>query len=84
MIENACQHLDRALQVVREGFDAVSVTAFPDNSLQQSPILGEAESEAVSPNSGPTDAELAAVVDAWPGLPDAIEAGILAMIKAAK
>jgi hypothetical protein len=29
------------------------------------------------------DADLAAVVDAWPGLPEAIKAGILAMVKAA-
>jgi hypothetical protein len=30
------------------------------------------------------DADLAAVVDAWPALPAAIRAGILAMIRAAK
>jgi hypothetical protein len=29
------------------------------------------------------DADLAAVVDAWPELPEAIRAGILAMVKAA-
>ncbi len=28
------------------------------------------------------DPDLAAVVDAWPGLPEAIRAGILAMIRA--
>jgi hypothetical protein len=31
----------------------------------------------------PDDPALAAVVDAWPKLPDAIKAGILAMVKAA-
>jgi hypothetical protein len=31
----------------------------------------------------PADPNLAAVVDAWPGLPEAIRAGILAMVKAA-
>jgi hypothetical protein len=31
-----------------------------------------------------TDPALAAVVDAWPALPEAIKAGILAMVKAFK
>jgi hypothetical protein len=31
----------------------------------------------------PQDTDLAAVVDAWPELPEAIKAGILAMVKAA-
>ncbi len=70
--------------LVREGFDAVSVTACPDNSIQQSQNQGEAESEAVSPNSTPIDPDLAAVVEAWPGLPSAIKTGILAMVRAAK
>jgi hypothetical protein len=30
-----------------------------------------------------TDPDLARIVDAWPSLPDAIKAGILAMIEAA-
>jgi hypothetical protein len=30
------------------------------------------------------DADLAAVMDAWPTLPEAIKAGILAMVKAAE
>ena len=75
--------LRRERQIVREGFDADSVTHCPDNSLQQSPIRGEAESEAVCPNSGPIDAELAAVMEAWPTLPEAIKMGILAMVRAA-
>ena len=32
----------------------------------------------------PDDPGLAAVVDAWPDLPEAIKAGILAMVKAAR
>lgn len=75
---------EQSMAVVREGFEAVSLTANADNSLQQTPIRGEAESEAVSPNSGPMDADLAAVFDAWPTLPEAIKAGILAMIGVAK
>ena len=31
-----------------------------------------------------TDPDLASVVTAWPALPEAIKAGILAMVKAAK
>jgi hypothetical protein len=68
-------------QVVKadgEGFDADSVTSCIANSLSQSQDSGEAESEAVSGDSG-----LRAVVDAWPALPAAIKAGILAMIRAA-
>ena len=34
-------------------------------------------------NSNANDPDLAAVVDAWPELPEAIRAGILAMVKAA-
>jgi hypothetical protein len=32
---------------------------------------------------GPAAPDLAAVVSAWPGLPEALRAGILAMVKAA-
>jgi hypothetical protein len=31
----------------------------------------------------PIDTELARIVDAWPTLPDAIKAGIMAMVEAA-
>ena len=42
-----------------------------------------AESGALSGESTPTDANLQAVVDAWPSLPDPVKAGILAMVTAA-
>jgi len=61
------------------GFEAISLTPCPVNSLPQSSNQGEAESEAVWP-----DSDLKAVVDAWPALPEAIRVGILAMIRAAK
>jgi hypothetical protein len=32
----------------------------------------------------PGDADLAVVVDAWPGLPEALKAGIVATVRAAK
>jgi hypothetical protein len=34
--------------------------------------------------SGEVDVDLTAVVDAWPELPEAIKAGIVAMIRAAR
>jgi hypothetical protein len=42
-----------------------------------------AESGALDPQNAILDPELAAVVEAWPALPEAIRAGILAMIRAA-
>ena len=43
-----------------------------------------AECGALGAPEAPIDPDLAAVVDAWPRLPEAIKAGILAMIRAAK
>jgi len=43
-----------------------------------------AECGAVAARKAPLDPDLAAVVDAWPALPAAIKAGILAMISATK
>jgi hypothetical protein len=45
--------------------------------------MGGAESSALGAQNGLFDHELAAVVDAWPTLPEPIKAGILAMIRAA-
>ena len=57
------------------------------NDLQNRPVSGGAESGAESvktpPVTPPTDADLAGVVKAWPSLPDALKAGIVAMVKAA-
>ena len=58
-----------------EGFDSVDVTHCQENSLEQTPNQREAESEAVGP-----DSDLKTVIEAWPRLPEAIKAGILAMI----
>jgi hypothetical protein len=43
-----------------------------------------AKSGALDKQNGPFDAELAEVVQAWPNLPEAIRAGILAMVRAAR
>lgn len=47
-------------------------------------VQSGAESGVLGAQNGPFDADLAAVVTAWPTLPAAIKAGILAMIGAAK
>lgn len=44
---------------------------------------GGAESGALGAENGPKDPELGAIIHAWPTLPDAIKAGILAMVRAA-
>jgi hypothetical protein len=48
------------------------------------PPQSGAESGAPGARKAPLDPELAAVVDAWPALPEAIKAGILAMIGSCK
>ena len=44
---------------------------------------GGAKSGALGANLAPIDAELAEVVEAWDTLPEAVRAGILAMVSAA-
>jgi hypothetical protein len=39
---------------------------------------------ALAAEIGPSCPDLAAVVDAWPRLPEALRTGIVAMVKAAK
>jgi len=45
---------------------------------------GAAESAALDAREAPLGSDLRAVISAWPNLPDAIRAGILAMIGATK
>ena len=55
--------------------------ATPGTSLRQ----GTSRVAELLPNDTcQTDPDLAAVVAAWPELPEAIKAGILAMVKAAR
>lgn len=57
----------------------------PQHSTAKSPDPrpGDADSGAVSTISAPTDPDLGRIVAAWPALPDAIRAGIVAMVNAA-
>ena len=46
--------------------------------------LGGAECGALGAGLAPIGADLQAIIDAWPALPEALRAGILAMIQAAE
>jgi len=45
---------------------------------------GGAENDADAPHSAHFDADLQQVVDVWPTFPEAVKAGIVAMVDAAK
>jgi hypothetical protein len=62
-----------------EGFEPLSLNDYHAKRLPQSQNASEAESEALCP-----DSDLHAVVEAWPALPEAIKARILAMIRTAQ
>jgi hypothetical protein len=53
----------------------------PGNSINPAP--GGAKSGAPSPENAAIDPALAALIEAWPTLPEPIRAGILAMVQAA-
>jgi hypothetical protein len=50
------------------------------NAIREQEIAHE--SAAPAPPNAPADADLAAVVQAWPNLPAAFRAGIVAMVRA--
>ena len=60
--------------------DPITVTAPCDNTLQDPPTQGGAESGAVGAPQGHSDANLQQVIDAWADLPEAVKTGILAMV----
>ena len=70
-------------EVVREGLETVDLTRWVDNNFGRCGFSGAAESGAVGANSPPLTAELAEVIEAWPTLPEAARAAILAMVRAA-
>jgi len=65
------------------GLEPEIVTNCQINNLQKLENPGAAESGAVGAQNTEIDPELAKIVAAWPGLPDAIRAGIVAMVAAA-
>ena len=66
-----------------EGLEPVNVTKRKGNELRDVEDVSGAESGAVGAEKALIDADLAAVIDAWPNLPEAIRAGIVAMVRAA-
>ena len=52
----------------------------PENSTNPAP--GDAKNGALDPQTCAIDPALDALIDAWPTLPEAIQAGILAMVRA--
>jgi hypothetical protein len=58
----------------------------PTTKTPENPTLphqGGAESGALAPEKPAIDPALASIIDAWAKLPDAMKAGILAMIRTA-
>lgn len=62
------------------GLERVSETSGNRGDAGQS----GAESGRLGARDTPINPELTAVVEAWPGLPEAIKGGILAMVRAAQ
>jgi len=65
-----------------------SVSLGPTSKLRQLPTSLAAKGKCAGRNQPlldvPQDPDLAAVVEAWPDLPEALKAGIVAMVKAAR
>jgi len=80
---DAVQCTHREVEMVCDtGLEPKHVTTCGDKDSQNPSPEGGAESGAVSPISGPIDPDLQRVIDAWPNLPEAAKAGIIAMVKA--
>ncbi len=64
------------------GLEPVTATKGNHSELRDVIDLGGAESGAVGDKGGPSDPDLQRLIDAWPLLPEAVKAGILAMVRA--
>ena len=67
-----------------EGLEPPNVTKRNSNELRDVEDPRGAESGAVDPEKALIDADLAAVINAWPCLPKPVKAGIVAMVHAAE
>jgi hypothetical protein len=70
-------------QIPPRGLEQGDVSDASDKQLQNVSESGGAVSGAVSAKTVQLDADLACVVDAWPGLSDAVKQAILSMVEAA-
>ena len=66
------------------GLEPDDATIGKNKHLVDSGKSGGAESGAESAETAPSDPELAKVIDAWPTLPEAVKAGIVAMVEVSK
>ena len=62
---------------------ADSTKHFDNSGFASKANQGGAESGAVDTEKAPIDPDLARLINAWPNLPEAIRAGIVAMVNAA-
>jgi hypothetical protein len=67
----------------RKGNARKALAASPPEPLAQTLARESQNGPTASPSTAPLDADLARVVDAWPTLPAAIRAGVLALVNAA-
>jgi hypothetical protein len=65
------------------GFEPVAGSIVDTNDLRQTSFHCAAASGAVDARNGPFDADLQAVIAAWPGLSNGAKAGIVGMVRAA-
>jgi len=66
------------------GLERGNVSDDDNRGLRNPASEGRAQNGALSDDSPPLDADFAAIVRAWPTLPEAVKAGIVAMVEAAK
>jgi hypothetical protein len=65
------------------GFERVSTTTISAKDLGQTSLSSAAKSGAILTETDFSDQRLCDLVSAWPQLPEAVRAGIAAMVKAA-
>ena len=63
------------------GLEPGDVSTLSDNELHSIAFPSAAESDATGARNGDFDADLQAVIDAWPTLPEATRADITAMVE---
>ena len=76
--------VDAALAGLKRGTKRVEAGGIEPPSRGAEPLENQVEPGGGGAESGATDPDLATICIAWPTLPAAVKAGILAMVKATK